>query len=172
MPPEMRQKFEQMVKQMRDSSMLEDKNRDGIPDRFETSLRIAGWFGKLTGNPQLKERLQQQLRAFGASTGTTTTTRTASLRASSAAVRTPPSPVEPARIRTTSTSGRPAARPGAATQQRPEIAARSIPHQSAVQRDDRNLHEGTGLGEFLRKLVIVSAVVIAGYVLIRLLRGG
>ncbi|MGH8459312.1 MAG: hypothetical protein ACRESV_08170, partial [Nevskiales bacterium] len=64
LPPELRQKFEEAARRMREQGMLEDRNRDGIPDRFEMLLRIVGWIGKLVGNPQIRERFEQQLRTL------------------------------------------------------------------------------------------------------------
>jgi hypothetical protein len=143
LPPETRQKFEQAVKQMRDSGLLDDKNRDGIPDRFETPLRVAGWLGKLTGNPQIKERIQQQLKAFNVTATPGSTSG-----------RIPP---------------RPPSAPALQAQARERTASRT-PAQPVIQRSGGNdPHADTGLREFIRKLAIVSAVVIAGYLLLRLL---
>ncbi|MGH8454486.1 MAG: hypothetical protein ACRESW_08040 [Nevskiales bacterium] len=153
LPPETRQKLEQALQQMRNSGLLEDKNRDGIPDRFETSLRIAGWLGKLTGNPQLKERLQQQIKALGASPNVTTIPRASSTPATPQPSATPSASTSaPVRIRTTTT-----------------VSSQSTP---VIQRVSPGPGEESTSREFLRKLAIVSAVVIAGYLIVRLMGGG
>lgn len=159
LPPDARLQLEQTLKQMRDSGMLEDKNRDGIPDRFETPLRIAGWIGKLTGNPHLRERIQQQMSAFGVTADTAHRAAPASPRASVARVSTASSGQARAKD-SSSATGRAPLR---------ERATARAPIQSVVQRSSRDMHAGTGLREFLRKLVIVSSVVIAGYLALRLM---
>ena len=161
LPPEIRAQHEAALKALRQSGLLDDKNRDGIPDRFETPLRIAGWIGKLTGNPHLRERIQQQMRAFGVTADTTHRAVPASPRASVA------------RVSTTSSGQARARDSSSATGRAPlrERATARTPIQSVVQRSSRDMHAGTGLREFLRKLVIVSSVVIAGYLALRLLGG-
>lgn len=119
---------------------LEDRNRDGIPDQYETLLRILGWVGRLIGEPQLRDRIEQQIRAQGAAAAQGKTPARQRAQAS-------PSAAPPKQIRTTT----------------------HRPHTSAVERVNHHPRMEGGLKEFMRKLVIVSSVVVAGYVALRLL---
>lgn len=153
MTPEAREKFEKMVEQLRASGALEDKNRDGIPDRFETALRVTGWIGKLTGNPQLKTKFEQQLKAFNI-TG----------------IAPRPSANAPPRVQASAAGEQPKPSPAAVAAPRVRTASRHAPASQtpAILRSEDAPGEG-GLREFVRKLVIVSVVVGLGYVALRLL---
>lgn len=143
LPPEARRKLEQALEQMRASGALEDRNRDGIPDRFETPLKVAGWIGRLTGNPQLRTRLEAQFRAL---------TR-AGQRAPGATGASPALP--------------------RANAPRPDMAPRAAAQRNApppsVRADDPR--DESAAAEFIRKLAIVSVLVGLGYLAYRLLGG-
>lgn len=174
LPPESRQKLEKMMEQMRASGALEDKNRDGVPDRFESMLKVVGWIGKLTGKPQLRDQLtrqmQEQLRAFGAAPASPRPPTGSSAGSSSApALPTRPSagpsstPTAPTRPSAGPASASATPLPRAST---PRTATKSPPAMVSSNQDPRTESAGA---EFIRKLVIVSVLVGLGYLAFRLL---
>lgn len=149
--PEARAKLEQSLKQMRDNGLLEDKNQDGIPDHFELPLRMAGWVGKLIGNPQLGDNIRQQMKALGVTAEQATRRPTSARPVTTSATSTPRHRAQKASTPTSS-----------AVVQR-QRAGVQVAASSAVQRSSREPGADSRLGEFLRKLAIVSAVVFGLY---------
>ena len=160
LPPESRQKIEKMMEQMRASGALEDKNRDGVPDRFESMLKVVGWIGKLTGKPQLRDQLtrqmQEQFRAFGAAPASPRAPTGSSAGPSSA-------PTTPTRASAGPASASATPLPRAST---PRTATKSPP---AIVSSNQDPHTESAVAEFVRKLVIVSVLVGLGYLAFRLL---
>jgi hypothetical protein len=155
LPPEARAKLEQSLRQMRDKGLLEDRNQDGIPDHFELPLRIAGWVGRLIGNPQLGDRIKHQMQALGvtAQEATQQPTSARPVTAATPSLRTPRQPAQ-----------KPVSPAAVAVVQR-QRAGIQVASSSAVQRSSRELGSDSRLPEFLRKLAIVSAIVLGLYLL-------
>lgn len=160
LPPETRQKLEQMLGQMRASGALADKNRDGIPDTSEPFLKVLGWVGKLIGKPELRSNLERQIREQLRALGST-----------SASPRPPSGPSAGPAPAPTPPTGRSAgpASASATPLPRPSTPRTATKPQPAMVSSNQDPRTESATAEFIRKLVIVSVLVGLGYLAFRLL---